>query len=55
MRLVLSIALGLAISGAGIGCRTNDATEVPLYPVPFKAADGRLFVFDGSDFAPTRG
>lgn len=36
----------------GAGCSTSDAREVPLYPVPFKAADGKLHVFDGASFQP---
>ena len=52
MRQVLPCIFALAVSGTAIGCGTKDATEVPLYPMPFKAADGKLHVFDGSTFQP---
>ena len=47
-----AIALTLTALAAAVGCGTSGAVEVPLYPVPFKAADGRLQVFDGAEFRP---
>ncbi len=54
MRLVLPVVLGLAASTLTLtlGCSTSDANDVPLYPVPFKAADGKLSIFDGAEFQP---
>jgi len=51
MRLVLSSALAATLAVA-VGCSQSDALEVPMYPMPFKAADGRLQVFDGAQFNP---
>jgi len=54
MRLlsVTAMAFALTVVGTASGCSTSDGLEVPLYPVPFKAADGRIHVFDGSTFRP---
>lgn len=51
MRFVLALAM-LSLIASTAGCETSDALEVPLYPLPFKAADGRLQIFDGSRFEP---
>lgn len=40
-----------ACSSTMLGC-SSDALEIPVYPVPYKAADGKLQVFDGSSFQP---
>ena len=34
------------------GCASHDADEVPLYPVPFRAAEGQLQIYDGAAFQP---
>jgi hypothetical protein len=49
--MILTLTLTLAVGGAATGC-SSDAVEVPGYPVPFKAADGKLHVYDGSEFHP---
>lgn len=42
-----------ACTGAATtACGESDAVEIRLYPMPYKAADGRLQVFDGQDFQP---
>lgn len=53
MKLVPLAALTLSVLGTtALGCGTSDAVEVPLYAMPFKAADGRLHVWDGAAFEP---
>jgi hypothetical protein len=50
--LLAPVVLALGVASVGIvGCK-SDALEVPVYPVPFKAADGRIQVWDGSAFQP---
>jgi hypothetical protein len=52
MRLSLLGAFSVVVATLASACGASDAIEVPLYPMPFKAADGRLQVFDGSKFEP---
>ncbi|NVL83821.1 hypothetical protein, partial [Escherichia coli] len=52
LRLAVLPVLALTLASVAIGCSSTDAADVPLYPVPFKAADGHLQVFDGSSFNP---
>lgn len=46
------LALALGCSGAATACGESDAVKIEMYPMPFKAADGRLQVFDGQSFQP---
>ena len=45
------LVVPLTILGLASGC-SSEPVEHPLYPVPFKAADGKLQVFDGKTFNP---
>lgn len=47
----LRTALHAALALGAMGC-TVEADEVPLYPVPFKADEGRLQIYDGTRFNP---
>lgn len=49
---MMLLSLGLALASTVAGCSSDDALEVPLYPMPFKAADGKLQIYDGSEFKP---
>lgn len=53
-KLVLTamMSAGIAFTAGAAGCSSDDALEVKVYPVPYKAADGKLQVFDGSTFQP---
>ena len=52
MRFLVPGMLGLVLLAATSACGSGDAQSVPLHPVPFKAADGRLQVWDGTTFRP---
>lgn len=45
------VTLGLTVASTTVGC-SSDALEIPVYPVPYKAADGKLQIWDGSAFQP---
>jgi hypothetical protein len=52
LRLAVLPVLALTLASVAIGCSSSHAVDVPFYPVPFKAAEGRLQIFDGSSFRP---
>ncbi len=43
--------LGLGLAAATTAC-SSETLDVPLYPIPFKASDGTLQVFNGTSFQP---
>ncbi len=45
------LVVSLTILGLASGC-SSEPVEHPLYPMPFKAADGKLQVFDGKTWSP---
>jgi hypothetical protein len=52
MKLLFTSLLAGAIAAVAVGCGDSDALEVPMYPMPFRAADGMIQVFDGAKFNP---
>lgn len=50
-QLALAAALTLIGVGSSAGC-SSASDELSLYPIPFKAADGRLSVWNGATFDP---
>lgn len=48
LRIACSLALALPLGLGACSSAPSGSADVPLHPVPFKAAEGRLHVYDGA-------
>lgn len=52
MKRVLLLLLLVASLVAPSACASSTTEEIPVYPMPFRAAEGRLEIYDGEKFVP---